>query len=513
MSADLVCGDTDQVTLISALQGAGANVTTVDFTVVEGIVTHNRYRGFYLQEEPADSDNDADTSEAIWVLESANQQIPDVGTTVRVGGFPQEYYGLSQLTMTSLIVCDASNKLDDITPIDIGLPLTADIEPYEGMLATVSNAVIVSLDDFTRYGEIDLSNELRWTPSDVAVPLSAEYDIEVAKNAIPILKIDDDGSSYPDEISYYPMLNYSNAPRIGDTVSATGPMSYGFDNWRILADSFTLNSMRPVEDITRSDVSIASYNVLNYFNGFYNETTDTVTFDYSENRGADNVEQFELQQARIVATLLELDGDVITLSEMENDGFGERSAIKQLTDALNDAIGRTPGFVDDTYEFVAPASLDNDDAASWATGTDDITNAIIYKSAVVSPVGNLKWTAMPTQRDANGDFVAGMRNALTQTFRYIESGDMFVVSANHFKSKGSSCLEDDEDDATRPEEVDIQGSCNALRVSAAVTLAEDLQSMVPSLPAKQFIVGDLNCYTSEDPMAVLTTLAPGDGRR
>ena len=75
---------------------------------------------------------------------------------------------------------------------------------------------------------------------------------------------------------------------------------------------------------------------------------------------------------------------------------------------------------------------------------------------------------------------------------------------NHFKSKGSQCAEDV---AEAPSEITtIQGSCNALRVSAAITLGNALSD--ESLPERKVILGDLNAYSAEDPVAVLTDYTP-----
>lgn len=118
-------------------------------------------------------------------------------------------------------------------------------------------------------------------------------------------------------------------------------------------------------------------------------------------------------------------------------------------------------------------------------------------------VGDLVGIPLPRQLDDDGEFVAAMRNALVQSFRHLRTGDTFAVSANHFKSKGSECYED----LNNPSDQDaVQSSCNALRVSASVALSEALLSM--DLPEKLVILGDLNCYTSEDPMAVLTSFEP-----
>lgn len=385
------CGDPG-TTPISTIQGTGDEVTTDEVVIVEGVVTYIRGNGFFLQEEDADHDDDERTSEAIWVFDGgALPSDVNVGDVVRVRGTPAEYYDMSEIVQVATKVCDQSSE---ITPVEVTLPIE-DLESVECMLATVTDGVIISLDEFTEFGEIQLDNELRWVPSDVAIPLSASYYTVERRSTNPTLHIDDDTTAcFPSTISYYRTdefdgLRYDNAPRIGDTITATGPIEFSFSDWRLLPtkETFSLTSYRPAESITRSDLTIASYNVLNYFNGQYDPDTNQVVIDFDGNRGARTAEDFELQQARIMAALVELDADVITLSEMENDGFGERSALRQLTDVLNGILRE--GNDDDVYVFIAPAELDDNGENSVITGTDAITNAIIYKPSVVEPIGTL----------------------------------------------------------------------------------------------------------------------------
>jgi predicted extracellular nuclease len=87
-----------EVTLISAIQGSGEASPLVGQTVtLEAIVVgdfqdgdgdnRRNLRGFYVQEEDVDSDNDAATSEGIFIFEGANF-ITDVtiGDKVRITG-------------------------------------------------------------------------------------------------------------------------------------------------------------------------------------------------------------------------------------------------------------------------------------------------------------------------------------------------------------------------------------------------------------------------------------------
>jgi predicted extracellular nuclease len=371
-----------------------------------------------------------------------------------------------------------------------------EIETIEGMVATINDATIFSLDNFTRFGEIFLSDSIKFNPADVAVPLSLEFEAAQENLTANIIFLEDDnGQTFPSEISYYSTpefdgLDYSNAPRIGETVSATGPIRFAFGEYRInpTKDTFAIDSNRTdAPDIISGDVSIASFNVLNYFNGEVLENGE-VTFDFPANRGAESLEELELQEARIVDALITLDADVVGLIEIENDGFGADSAVRQLVDAINAKIGYR------VYSFAR--SYDES-----ITGTDAISNAVIYKFRKVTPFGRLAGIDLPTQ-DNGGRFV-GQRNALVQSFRHRATGDRFAVAVNHFKSKGSTCFEDD----NNPTELDlIQGSCGAFRVSTSVVLGNALEAM--NLPEKVLIIGDINTYSQEDALAILTDYTP-----
>ncbi|MCV6022877.1 hypothetical protein OFO93_40865, partial [Escherichia coli] len=71
--------------------------------------------------------------------------------------------------------------------------------------------------------------------------------------------------------------------------------------------------------IADSDLRIASFNVLNYFNSVADSGHENPT---GQNRGATNLDEFLIQQAKIVAAMNKMDADVIGLMEVENNGFG-----------------------------------------------------------------------------------------------------------------------------------------------------------------------------------------------
>ncbi|MDN3640760.1 ExeM/NucH family extracellular endonuclease [Simiduia curdlanivorans] len=482
----------EPATLISGVQGTADSVTNAgEQVVVEGIVTGLRSNGFFLQEEAADYDDNSASSEGIFIFGSFPGQVIKQHI-VRVLGEAGEYYGNSQIKASEVLDCGLADEMVAAVVVPMPYEGLVNLESLEGMVASVNNAKIFSLDNFTKYGEMFISDDLKWSPTDVAVPLSAEYQQAVANATANILLVEDSvDASYPDSIDFYSTenvdgLNYANAPRVGDVVSATGPLNFSFGAYRInpSKDSFAIVSSRQeAPDIRHGNLSVASFNVLNYFNGKVLDD-GSVTFSYPENRGAGNAEEFALQEARIVKALAVLDADVVGLIEIENDGFGRSSAIRSLVTALNREVGRS------VYRYAF--SVDES-----ATGTDAISNAIIYKHKKVRALGLMEGIELPRQ-ESNGAVVA-MRNSLVQRFVHRDTGDTFAVVVNHFKSKGSACYEDE----NSPTDLTLaQGSCNALRVSAAVALGEALEQM--PLPEKRLVIGDLNSYSQEDPIAVLT---------
>ena len=442
--------------------------------------------GFFLQEETVDSDGDDATSEGIFVNGSTTIA---VGNVARLYGEVVENYGMTTLNQDSDVTALDCGASDDVLMTTIDMPFDYSLEPFEGMLASVVDATVTSTNDLWRYGEIQVSDSVKRQPSDVAAPLSDAYVEAVAASEASLLKIEDNSSaSYPDSINYFPTFSYANAIRIGDTVSASGPLNYSFGAFRINpTEVITVTSTREANPVvTEGNLSIATFNVLNYFNGEVDANGD-VTFDFDANRGAEDETEFALQEARIVEAIVGLNADVVGLMEIENDGFGDDSAIVSLVAAVNAELADT-----EQYSFISTAD-------STAIGTDAITVGLLYRATIVTPEGDAQVVDMPMQQ-IDEDSVAQMRPSLIQSFAHIESGKTFAVAVNHFKSKGSEC---GEDLAEAVSETDtIQGSCNALRVSAAITLGEALSD--ESLPERILVLGDLNSYSAEDPVAVLT---------
>src|SRR5207248_4224661 len=132
-------------------------------------------------------------------------------------------------------------------------------------------------------------------------------------------------------------------------------------------------------------------------------------------------------------------------------------------------------------------------------GGDAIRSAIIYRPGAVAPVGNFAFL----DESVDSRFKdRGNRPTLAQTFQALANGGRFTLVVNHLRSKGSSC-----DSATSPfNDPDIgdgQGNCNKTRTAAANAVVDWLATHpTGSADADYLVVGDMNAYAKEDPIAV-----------
>jgi predicted extracellular nuclease len=500
-------------TRIHAVQGSGAASPVVGQTVtVEGIVTAdfqaaNQLGGFYVQEPDPLKDSDPLTSEGIFVAGTATSVA--VGDLVKVTGVVSESFGLTQIGGLSLSVSvmSSGNALPAI--IDIALPAaasttnTADWVRYEGMRVRFPQTLTVTENfNLAQFGELVLADGRQIQPTNTVDPndnpssgnntTTTSGNTNVAsvtaaqrQNTLNRIVLDDaSGVSNPAVIPYWDSTN--NTLRVGTTVAGvTGIMSYGFSAYRIqptLAPTFNF-ATRPITppDVGVANVKVASFNVLNYFNG------DGAGGGFPTSRGATTAPEFVRQKAKIVAAINTMNADVVGLMEMENDGSGAASAIADLVASLNLSAGAgTWSYVND------PANL-----GSTAGGTDAIKVAIIYKSAAVV----LDRAALLCDDPA---FSNG-RTPTAQTFRSVANNGRFTIVVNHFKSKNPPARNSPPPaDADDTDQNDGQGWFNSSRRKQATALSACITNWKNVVGDDDFVVlGDLNAYAQEDPVDVL----------
>jgi len=471
---------------IYQVQGGGESAAITGVLTLRGVVVGDyegarpALRGFYLQ--AAEGDGDPATSDAIFVFNGDNDDV-EVGDLVTVSGRVAEFQGQTQLSASSVTVCGTGS----VKPVDVFLPVADDdfLERFEGMLVRLPQTLHVTEQyQLGRFGEVVLSLGARLPqPTAVAEPGPASAAV-LRANELSSLVLDDEANDQNPAVIRFGRggrpLSAANTLRGGDAVSGlVGVLTFTWagnaasgNTWRLrpsgasgtYAPVFESANPRPPVPDVGGTLRVASLNVLNYFTTL-------------GSRGASDQLELERQRAKLVATLLELDADVVGLVELEN----RQAALADLVATLNEAVGRSD------YAAVTTGPL----------GTDVITVGLIYRRTSVAPAGDyavLDDAFDPSFRDHHN------RPVLAQTFVDAQ-GRALTVAVVHLKSKGSDCLDVGDRDTG-----DGQGNCNITRTQAAAVLARWLATdPTGAEDSDQLVLGDFNAYRREDPVVVLET--------
>ncbi len=494
---------------IPELQGSGAE-SPFDNSKIEtaGIVTKNfsgdaysgagfnaNMDGFFIQD--VDGDGDASTSDGIYVYSDATVS---VGDSVYIIGVVEEMFGQTQIGDVESVDVKASNKmLPNHTEITLPLSSQNEFEKYEGMLVKFIEALYVTENrNVDNFGEVRLSADgIMMKSTNVLDPNDADVTgtssdglsnvaavlAHTAENKAKSFVLEDNRSGSNN--LPIPFLSSEGNIRAGSYTNGQldGILSYGFSEYRlhpITVPSFTYNEREEAPEFTDASLKVASFNVLNYFNG------DGMG-DYSGNsRGTKDAALFAKQSEKIVQALVEIDADVVGLMEIENDETGDKSAMKTLTDSLNAKLGS------EVYAYVETGRVARADNSA-----DEIKNGFLYKTSTIELVGDyaiLNNSVFPSYKDESS------RPAIAQTFREIATDELFTAVVNHLKSKGSSCSGDADMN-------DDQGNCNESRRQAAGAIAAWLDTDPTGSGDTDFLImGDLNSYAQEDPIDTLRAM-------
>lgn len=314
--------------------------------------------------------------------------------------------------------------------------------------------------------------------------------------------------------------------RVGAPVTFDEPVVVDYRNgtWKLNPTSAITPGDEPVtvkntrtnaptkETLGDADITLASFNVLNYFtttgedwinaghtcSSYTDKDGQAITTrSCSDNgpRGAWDTESFTRQQNKIVAAINALDASVVGLLEIENSAaLGEDTdeATTTLVAALNAAAGEKRWAAVASSQQLPPASEQ-----------DAITNAIIYQVDHVELLGQPQALG---DKSGAGQAFSNAREPIGQAFIPATDGEPFFYVVNHFKSKGSAGPLPGDDD-----QGDGQGSSNASRVAQATALTQWVPTALDTI-AKETgttitdvaLAGDFNAYTREDPMTVLS---------
>ena len=490
-------------TPIGTIQGAGATATPGTYTieaVVTAVYPDLQPAGFYVQNDAATADKSAATSDALFVVQSSPTVA--VGDRVRISGTVREdaaapSFGQAVLLEPTITVLASGQALPEFITIANNRFSVATAERYEGMRVRFAAPLTVT-DNFSlkQRGELTVSVEgLTYQPTQFVDPndqpatgirstgtsnLAAINAFQTANEQRSLVL--DDGSSVSNPTPTPHLDTRFRTVRVGSTLSgANGILGYGYGRWRLQplagAEAPVIRVVRPLAPPAFGplDLKLASFNVLNYFNG------DGLGGGFPTSRGAKTAADFQRQRTKILLALRQMDADIVGLTEMENDGTSSASAIQDLVDGLNKLMGAG------TYIFV-----NDGNSARQFNNTDVIRCAIIYKPAVVQALG-------PPMVDSTRNVFE--RPPLAQVFitRRKERPDTLGFIVNHFKSKlGKTPPGPDAD------QQDGQGSFNAQRKAQARELVSFInQTVIPAGAARVVSAGDYNANYEEDPIDLL----------
>lgn len=581
--------DKSEIMSPSEVQGTGftspliaeGKTESAEKVAVEGIISVKGTipnEGFYLRNLV--SDNDPETSDGIFVSSSAAGALK-VGQTVCIGSKVAEYQGQTQLSADTAFSWNVTDTNILTQPTDIEV-ISADngsfdktLERYEGMLVNLPTDLDPQTDGdqdmrITRsfsYNYLSSPNgrnnmvaaykRPNLQPNHLHVAGSPESKAANEQNNDYRLVIESATKSNGIDLPYYAGFNsdpHTNYIRIDDSlVNAQGVISQyetelipGTDKYdqdysltitnQLTSANFIHNLPRTskpdLKDTVTGDnfaIRVASQNLFNFFNSPFGGDNNS----FGQSRGATTYDEYINQRSKLVEIIRAQNADVMALMEIENNGFGDDSAIAEIVNQVNikyvderpqDYNG--PTSTENRYVFVGFDNngnqiLDNLDAI----GSDAISTGIIYRPSKMS-IERTRVIPMPQQKaptivndlgevikDQNQEILEDGQNyhrdALVVTFIINQTGKRLTLSVNHLKSKGSSCWEEWQDvefgNATtwnnrEAPDLDYQGACAEFRVAGAVHLGEEMEDVL----GDKIILGDLNAYGKEDPVLVLT---------
>ncbi|MEW6899177.1 ExeM/NucH family extracellular endonuclease [Trueperella pyogenes] len=528
-----------KITPIAEIQGEGATtplegqeVTTQG--VVTAVYAKGGYDGVVIQTPGTGGTHDGKASHAVFVYGSNIAKGVAKGDFIQVTGKASEYKGKKDKKSKTQLKDPKWTKLEkpedfvDPKPVELKSLPAGDVEreKLESMLVSITGDYTIT-DNYNtgRFGELGLAPGLKpfVAPSQLHNPVTSPD--EVAKlarfNAENALILDDGVSrdltsfnKFHNDLIPAAYLNVKDPARVGAQVVFKQPLilDFGFDKWRLqpteeinvkgkdTPDSYVdntskwvefKNNTRPEAPASKGDINIATFNVLNYFattgaewkckDGYKDRKGDFVTSNKCEQRGAYSEDALKRQEEKIVTAINALDAEVVGLEEIENSRRFSKDrdfALNTLVAALNKAAGSEKWAAVPT-----PSKI--------AADTDVIRLAFIYQPAKVKTVGETRTLI------GSANFTGLAREPIAQVFQAIDEkgapkGEEFVVSVNHFKSKGSA-------PKTNPADNDKgQGNSNLLRIEQAKELRAWLEKEFPGKPI--FAIGDFNAYGAEDPV-------------
>lgn len=486
---------TDTPVPIGSVQGrSGTSPLRGQPVLVRGIVTRQLAADrFYLQEPAASADADPLTSNALLVQLRGDAQAAAVvaGSELMVAGQVSEQtlpsaFADMQAGSITLLTDAVASVCAQAQPLALSWPeLTVDAAALEHMHVGLRDWQVAAAmrpqrndqatdqaTDQAMSGSLLVASQPLYQPTQVVLPGAAAQQLAASNREHSVLL---QLRGFAAEQAWQ--------MRAGDRLSVTGIVQPHPDGAQLNAVAdFRLGKtavVAPAPPRQDQTIRIVSLNMQNLFNG------DGQGQGFPTPRGAATAADYQLQRQQLVDAIAALQPDVLAVQELENDGFDVHSSSQQLRAALNERL-QQPWAVVQT-------------AAGQTLGSDAISVGLVYREDVLAAEG-----AAQTLLSAPFDQLS--RVPLAQRFRSREGNLSFIVSVNHFKSKGG--CPDAGGDAGADGNAD-RGDGQACWNAARVQSAQRLQQWLVTLPAQQtgqqvLIVGDLNAYRMEQPIQTLT---------
>ena len=428
------------------LQGSGA-ASPFEGQIVTtrgNIVTSVQAQGFFMQTPETRSDGDIETSDGIYVFTSSSPSV-QIGDEVDVSGLVTEYFDLTEFDRPSVSVTGSGRPLPPavVFTSDRPSPLKNELERYEGMLVRVENGTVAEPTD--RFGNFK----------------------GVARAGRPFREPGEERPLY----EAFEVAAQGDLVNAGSAFSATGPLTFTFDQYRILPSAFSHSQAplpRPAPAGASGVLTVASLNLMRLFD----DMNDPAINDSEENGVSTQIYQRRLaKSAGYIDDVLNLP-DILAVQEAEN--------VRVLQDLAAMILARTGA----TYE----AHLaEGNDFSGIDVGFLTRDSVRVIRSAQIGA----------SERLSTDNSLLHDRPPFLMDAVYVGNGTPFplTVIAVHQRSLGGA---------------DLDSRVRAKRFEQAASLARAIDAIQKEVPVRRIVVtGDFNAFEFTDGLVEVVGMIRG----
>ncbi|HNX51397.1 MAG TPA: CARDB domain-containing protein, partial [Thermoanaerobaculaceae bacterium] len=225
-------------------------------TTQQNVVTAVEAAGFFIQTPEQRSDGNPETSDGVYVY-TGNAPWVQVGDMVDVSGTVKEYYALTEISAPVVVKTSSGNPLPAPVDLDATRPSPSrpqplnEVERYEGMLVRVQAGTASGPTD--KFGELAAVARPGRAFREPGIYYPAPAGLPAWDGNPEVFLVKPTALGLPD----------AQVPA-GATFTATGPLYYSFDQYKIYPTAFTFTgepTVRLLRERTQSEYLIASQNL------------------------------------------------------------------------------------------------------------------------------------------------------------------------------------------------------------------------------------------------------------